>query len=71
MNLRELDCFHDFNERFYKMSVAKKYDELISSIREHAAFVIGKVADALNNAGKSVKGSRVAILGMAYKKKPR
>jgi UDP-N-acetyl-D-glucosamine dehydrogenase len=31
-------------------------------------FVVGKVADALNDRGKPVKGSRVAILGMAYKK---
>lgn len=32
------------------------------------AFVISKVADALNDAGKAVRGSKVAILGMAYKK---
>jgi UDP-N-acetyl-D-glucosamine dehydrogenase len=32
------------------------------------AFVITKVADTLNEAGKAVKGSKVAILGMAYKK---
>ncbi len=32
------------------------------------AFVVSKVADALNDAGKPVKGSRVLILGMAYKK---
>ena len=31
-------------------------------------FVVNKVADVLNDAGKPVKGSRVAILGMAYKK---
>ncbi len=31
-------------------------------------FVVNKVADALNDAGKPVKGSKVAILGMAYKK---
>ncbi|MBN9120659.1 MAG: hypothetical protein J0I06_16165 [Planctomycetes bacterium] len=31
-------------------------------------YVIGKVADALNDAGKAVRGSKVAILGMAYKK---
>src|SRR5688572_10047660 len=31
-------------------------------------YVVGKVADALNDRGKPVKGSRVAILGMAYKK---
>jgi UDP-N-acetyl-D-glucosamine dehydrogenase len=32
------------------------------------AFVVSKVADALNDAGKPVRGSRVLILGMAYKK---
>src|SRR5947208_9979368 len=32
------------------------------------AFVVSKIADALNEAGKAVKGSRVTILGMAYKK---
>lgn len=31
-------------------------------------YVITKVADALNDAGKAVRGSKVAILGMAYKK---
>ncbi len=32
------------------------------------AYVVGKVADALNEAEKPVKGSRVMLLGMAYKK---
>ncbi len=32
------------------------------------AFVVNKVADALNDRGKPVKGSRVLLLGMAYKK---
>lgn len=32
------------------------------------AYVISKVADALNDTGKAVRGSTVAILGMAYKK---
>jgi UDP-N-acetyl-D-glucosamine dehydrogenase len=31
------------------------------------AFVAGKVADALNEDGKPVKGSRLLLLGMAYK----
>jgi UDP-N-acetyl-D-glucosamine dehydrogenase len=29
--------------------------------------VVGKVADALNDAGKPVKGSKILILGVAYK----
>ncbi|HEX8200558.1 MAG TPA: nucleotide sugar dehydrogenase [Isosphaeraceae bacterium] len=32
------------------------------------AYVVGKVADALNDRGKPVKGSRITLLGMAYKK---
>jgi len=31
-------------------------------------FVIGKVGDALNERGRPVKGSKIALLGMAYKK---
>ncbi len=31
-------------------------------------FVITKLADALNDAGRAVRGSKIAILGMAYKK---
>jgi UDP-N-acetyl-D-glucosamine dehydrogenase len=30
--------------------------------------VIGKVADALNDRNKSIKGSRILVLGIAYKK---
>jgi UDP-N-acetyl-D-glucosamine dehydrogenase len=32
------------------------------------AFVVGKIADALNEHGKPVKGSKITLLGMAYKK---
>ena len=32
------------------------------------AYVVGKIADALNDRGKPVKGSRITLLGMAYKK---
>jgi UDP-N-acetyl-D-glucosamine dehydrogenase len=31
-------------------------------------WVIGKVVDALNEQGKSIKGSRILVLGIAYKK---
>ena len=30
-------------------------------------YVVGKVADALNESGKPIKGSRLLLLGMAYK----
>jgi UDP-N-acetyl-D-glucosamine dehydrogenase len=31
-------------------------------------YVVGKISSALNNVGKSVSGSRVLVLGIAYKK---
>jgi UDP-N-acetyl-D-glucosamine dehydrogenase len=60
---------------FYLTWVARKYGmttrfiELAGEINTSMpAFVVGKVADALNERGKPVKGSKVALLGMAYKK---
>ena len=32
------------------------------------AYVVSKVADALNDRGKPVRGSQITLLGMAYKK---
>ncbi|HEX2208136.1 MAG TPA: nucleotide sugar dehydrogenase, partial [Longimicrobium sp.] len=43
--------------------------ELASEINgEMPTFVVRKVADCLNEVGKPVKGSRVLVLGVAYKK---
>jgi UDP-N-acetyl-D-glucosamine dehydrogenase len=43
--------------------------ELASEINgEMPSFVVRKVADCLNDVGKAVKGSRVLVLGVAYKK---
>lgn len=43
--------------------------ELASEINaEMPSFVVRKVADALNEEGKPVKGSRVLVLGVSYKK---
>ncbi|MCI0464023.1 MAG: nucleotide sugar dehydrogenase [Gemmataceae bacterium] len=60
---------------FYLTWVARKYGlttrfiELAGEINTSMpAFVVAKVADALNDRGKPVKGSRIALLGMAYKK---
>jgi UDP-N-acetyl-D-glucosamine dehydrogenase len=60
---------------FYLTWVARQYGmntrfiELAGEVNTGMpAYVVGKVADALNDAGKPVKGSKVAILGMAYKK---
>ena len=32
------------------------------------AYVVDRLADALNDRGKPIKGSRILLLGMAYKK---
>jgi len=60
---------------FYLTWVARKYGfatrfiELAGEVNTAMpSYVVGKVADALNDHGKPVRGSRVAILGMAYKK---
>ena len=60
---------------FYLTWIARKYGfstrfiELAGEINTSMpAYVISKVTDALNNLGKAVKGSKIALLGMAYKK---
>ena len=49
----------DYETRFIDLA-----DKVNAAMPHHVA---GKVADALNDAGKPVKGSRVLILGVAYK----
>jgi len=60
---------------FYLSWIARKYGmttrfiELAGEVNTAMpTYVVTKVADALNDRGLAVKGSRVAILGMAYKK---
>jgi UDP-N-acetyl-D-glucosamine dehydrogenase len=60
---------------FYLTWVARKHGlvtrfiELAGEINTSMpAYVISKVADALNDQGKPVKGSKITLLGMAYKK---
>jgi len=60
---------------FYLTWVARKHGlvtrfiELAGEINTSMpAYVVGKVADALNDRGQSVKGSKITLLGMAYKK---
>ncbi|MBI1623064.1 nucleotide sugar dehydrogenase [Comamonas suwonensis] len=46
-----------------------RFIELAGEINHYMPhWVVGKVADALNDRGKAVKGSRILILGLAYKK---
>lgn len=49
--------------------VNTRFIELAGEINHHMPhWVVGKVADALNDRGKAVKGSRILVLGLAYKK---
>src|SRR5512135_1289948 len=59
---------------FYLTWIARKYGfstrfiELAGEVNTSMpAFVVSKVAAALNERGKSIKGSRVLVLGVAYK----
>jgi UDP-N-acetyl-D-glucosamine dehydrogenase len=49
----------DYETRFIDLA-----DKVNAGMPHH---VVGKVADALNDAGKAVKGSKILILGVAYK----
>jgi UDP-N-acetyl-D-glucosamine dehydrogenase len=60
---------------FYLTWVARRYGlatrfiELAGEINTGMpAYVVGKVADALNEQRKPIKGSKITLLGMAYKK---
>ena len=60
---------------FYLSWLARKHEsptrfiELAGEINSGMPlWVVNKVAEALNNAGKPINGSRIAILGVAYKK---
>jgi UDP-N-acetyl-D-glucosamine dehydrogenase len=60
---------------FYLTWIARRYGlstrfiELAGEINTAMpAYVVGKVTETLNESGKAVKGSRIALLGMAYKK---
>src|SRR5262245_55977146 len=49
--------------------MATRFIELAGEINTSMpAYVVGLVAHAVNDAGKAVRGSKIAILGMAYKK---
>ncbi len=51
---------HGFTTRFIELA-----GEINTSM---PTYVVGKVADALNDRGLAVKGSKILLLGMAYKK---
>lgn len=52
-----------------RFGMSTRFIELAGEINTAMpAFVVSKVVDALNERGKAVKGSKITILGMAYKK---
>jgi UDP-N-acetyl-D-glucosamine dehydrogenase len=52
-----------------KHGMATRFIEIAGEINTAMpAYVVGKLADALNERGKPVKDSRITLLGMAYKK---
>ncbi len=60
---------------FYLSWLARKHEmstrfiELAGEVNTHMPhYVVAKVTDALNTVGKAVRSSRIAILGVAYKK---
>jgi UDP-N-acetyl-D-glucosamine dehydrogenase len=60
---------HYLSWKMRTLSFKTRMIELSSEINaEMPAFVVRKVADALNEESKSIKGSRVLVLGVAYKK---
>jgi UDP-N-acetyl-D-glucosamine dehydrogenase len=60
---------HYLSWKMRTLSFKTRMIELASEINaEMPLFVVRKVADALNEEGKAIKGSRVLVLGIAYKR---
>ena len=60
---------HYLSWKMRTLDYRTRFIELASEINaEMPTFVVGKVREALNGAKKPVNGSRVVILGVAYKK---
>ena len=52
-----------------KHGMATRFIELAGEINTSMpTYVVSRIGDALNDHGKAIKGSRIALLGMAYKK---
>jgi UDP-N-acetyl-D-glucosamine dehydrogenase len=60
---------HYLSWKLKALNYNARFIELASEINTNMPlYVLGKVTDALNNIGKSVKGSKVVVLGVAYKR---
>ena len=59
---------HYLSWKMRSLNYTARFIELAADINGHMPeYVTGKVADALNEVGKPVKGSNILILGVAYK----
>lgn len=62
-----LDPFY-FSWKAKEFGINTRFIELAGEInRDMPKFVVSKVQDCLNEAGKALRGSRVLVLGLAYK----
>ena len=60
---------HYLSWKLKMLNYSAKFIELASEINASMpSYVVSKIADALNHNQKSVKASRIAVLGVAYKK---
>lgn len=60
---------HYLSWKLKTLNYTARFIELASEINTSMPlYVISKVADALNDIGKAVRGSRVVVLGVAYKR---
>jgi UDP-N-acetyl-D-glucosamine dehydrogenase len=59
---------HYLSWKMRTLNYKTRFIDVASEINSHMPeFVVGKVGQALNRAGKAVNGSRVLVLGVAYK----
>ncbi|MCA9981379.1 MAG: nucleotide sugar dehydrogenase, partial [Anaerolineales bacterium] len=59
---------HYLSWKMRTLNYTARFIELAADINGHMPeYVVNKVADALNDVGKPIKGSRILVLGVAYK----
>ncbi len=60
---------HYLSWKLKMLNYSARFIELASEVNSSMPrYVVSRISDVLNNASKSVKGSRIVVLGVAYKK---
>jgi UDP-N-acetyl-D-glucosamine dehydrogenase len=60
---------HDLSWKLKTLNYNARFIEMAGEINSHMPdYVVDLVGEALNEAGKAVKGSKILVLGVAYKK---